>query len=332
MEFLNEIIALLKAPFKHFIDPADRFSYIYLITALFVAVSYYIVTEARKGTLKPVGLMKWLLPMDVLRHPSAQVDFAYFFINRILRALIYGSVLILSPLFSAGTTAFLTNTFGEPGPGYEANIWWSILTTLIVVLILDFIMWLEHYLFHLIPFLWDYHKVHHSAEVMTPITAARMHPVEEMFDAALTGVTIGMTYAVLSYTLGPAAREMTIFEVNVVVALFFFAAFNLRHSHVWIRYPFWLQHIFVCPAQHQIHHSTAKRHWDKNMGFIFAFWDWAAGTLYAPKHKEEITYGLGTEEDGGTWHSLKALYFLPFRQSYERLRPQKDEKTEESAK
>jgi hypothetical protein len=63
-----------------------------------------------------------------------------------------------------------------------------------------------------------------------------------------------------------------------------------------------------------------RKHWDKNMGFIFAFWDWAAGTLYAPKGKEEITYGLGTDEDGGKWHSLRALYFLPFRQSLERLR------------
>jgi sterol desaturase/sphingolipid hydroxylase (fatty acid hydroxylase superfamily) len=63
-----------------------------------------------------------------------------------------------------------------------------------------------------------------------------------------------------------------------------------------------------------------RQHWDKNMGFIFAFWDWMAGTLYAPKAREELTFGLGTEEDGGKWHSLRALYFLPFRQTFDRLR------------
>jgi homoserine O-succinyltransferase len=81
---------------------------------------------------------------------------------------------------------------------------------------------------------------------------------------------------------------------------------NRWRSHAHLLYGNWVN---------EIYQTTPK-----NMGFIFAFWDWAAGTLYAPKGKEEITYGLGTDEDGGKWHSLRALYFLPFRQSLERLR------------
>jgi sterol desaturase/sphingolipid hydroxylase (fatty acid hydroxylase superfamily) len=174
--------------------------------------------------------------------------------------------------------------------------------------------------FHKIPFLWDYHKVHHSAEVLTPITAARVHPVEEVVSSLVAGLIIGMAYALSHYLLGPAAIEFTLFQVNIFLAVFYFSAFHLRHSHVWIRFPYWLQHILVCPAQHQIHHSVERKHWDKNMGFIFAIWDWAAGTLYAPKGKEEITFGLGTEEDGGKWHSVGALYLLPFSQNLDRLR------------
>ena len=48
----------------------------------------------------------------------------------------------------------------------------------------------------------------------------------------------------------------------------------------------------------------------------------ARATLYAPKGKEEITYGLGTEEDGGAWHSVSALLFRPFGQSWARIREQ----------
>jgi sterol desaturase/sphingolipid hydroxylase (fatty acid hydroxylase superfamily) len=311
---------VLLAPIRHFTDPSDRLSYVYMGTALLVAITVYIVSHAREGTLRPAGLVRWLFPRDVLYHPSCQADLAYFFVIRIFRAAIYGSILFSSAGIAAVTQNGLAAIFGPPPPGFEPTIWFTLLTTLVIVIVTDATLWFMHYVYHVVPFLWDYHKVHHSAEVMTPITAARMHPVEEITDSLVAGVTIGATYGILGYVLGPAAVELTIFQVNVVVGLFFLAAFNLRHSHVWVRYPVWLQHILICPAQHQIHHSTARKHWDKNMGFIFSVWDWAAGTLYTPKGKEEITFGLGTEEDGGAWHSVGALLFRPFAQSWERIR------------
>jgi sterol desaturase/sphingolipid hydroxylase (fatty acid hydroxylase superfamily) len=311
---------VLLAPFRHFTDPSDRMSYVYMGTALLIAITVYIVSHAREGTLRPAGLVRWLFPRDVLFHPSCQTDFAYFFVIRLIRAAIYGSILVSSGVIAVMTQNGLIAVFGPPPEGVEPRLWLTILTTLIIVIVTDATLWFMHYIYHVVPFLWDYHKVHHSAEVMTPITAARMHPVEEMSDATVAGLTIGSTYGVLGYLLGDGAQELTIFEVNIVVGLFFLAAFNLRHSHVWVRYPTWLQHILICPAQHQIHHSTARQHWDKNMGFIFSVWDWAAGTLYAPKGREEITFGLGTEEDGGAWHSVRALLFRPFGQSWERIR------------
>jgi sterol desaturase/sphingolipid hydroxylase (fatty acid hydroxylase superfamily) len=316
----DSFLDVLLAPFRHFTDPSDRLSYVYMGTALLVAITVYIVSHAREGTLRPAGLVKWLFPRDVLFHPSCQADLAYFFVIRMFRAVIYGSVLFSSATVAVMTQHGLIAIFGPPPPGFEPTIWFTILTTLVIVIVTDATLWFMHYIYHVVPFLWDYHKVHHSAEVMTPITGARMHPVEEVSDSLVAGLTIGSTYGVLGYLLGPAAIELSIFQVNVVVGLFFLAAFNLRHSHVWVRYPVWLQHILICPAQHQIHHSVARQHWDKNMGFIFSFWDWAAGTLYTPKGKEEITYGLGTEEDGGAWHSVGALLFRPFGQSWDRIR------------
>ena len=315
------------APFQQLLDPAYRMSILYLASSLVVALAAYMVLKLRKGEAETVPLLRWLLPLEVLRHPSAQVDFVFYFVNKILLAAIYGSVLVTSPLAQKATLAGLTAVFGPPGEGFEPHVGFAILATVLTILVLDFALWALHTVFHKIPFLWDYHKVHHSAEVMTPITAARMHPVEEVMDSLLAGACVGATYGILQYVLGPAAIVIKLFEINIILAIFFFAAFHLRHSHVWIRYPVWLQHILVCPAQHQIHHSVDRKHWDKNMGFIFAFWDWAAGTLYAPKGKEEITYGLGTDEDGGTWHSLRALYFLPFRQSLDRLRNRKRTET-----
>lgn len=317
-------LEIILAPLIHLIHPADRMSLLYQFTALVVAIAVYVLAHAKDGRLEAAGLIRWLLPREVLSHPSCQVDFYYFVINRMLRAAIYGSVLFWTPMVAELSHGLFEAMFG-PAPGNAVpSILITASMTLAVIATTDATLWYVHYLFHKIPFLWDYHKVHHSAEVMTPITAARMHPVEEMTDSAVAAITTGFVYTIFTYSFGEAAVIFTVFDTNVVLFLFFVAAFNLRHSHVWVRYPTWLQHIFICPAQHQIHHSKARPHWDKNMGFIFACWDWAAGTLYAPTEYEKIDYGLGTEEDGGTWHSLRALYFLPFRQSAARILGSKD--------
>ena len=315
-----DIWSILWAPFDHFINLSHRMAYLYLFTSLLVAIIAYTINKVRKGEAESVSLLRWLLPVSVLKHPSAQTDFAYYFINKVLLAAIYASVLATAPLSFNALTAALESAFGPSTAAFQPHIGFSILTTLWIILVVDFALWLMHFVFHKIPFLWDYHKVHHSAEVMTPITAARMHPVEEVISSLIAGIFIGAAFATSKYALGPVAIQIKLFEVNIFLAVFYLSAFHLRHSHVWIRFPYWLQHILVCPAQHQIHHSIERRHWDKNMGFIFAIWDWAAGTLYAPKGKEEITFGLGTEEDGGKWHSVRALYFLPFSQSLDRLR------------
>ncbi len=315
-----DIGEILWAPIEELLNPSYRMAFVYLFTSLAVAIFAYLVEKTRRGQAEEVGLLRWLLPVAVLKHPSAQVDLAYYFVNKILVAAIWASVLLTTQVVFNVTNGLLVSLFGPSTASVAPHWGYSVATTLIIIVVLDFTLWFMHYVYHKVPFLWDYHKTHHSAEVMTPLTAARMHPVEEVTSSLAATVAIGGTYAVLVYGLGDAAIQVRLFDINIVLAVFFLAAFHLRHSHVWVRYPVWLQHILVCPAQHQIHHSVERRHWDKNMGFIFAFWDWAAGTLYAPKEREHLTFGLGTPEDGGTWHSLGALYLLPFRQSWARLR------------
>ncbi len=319
---------IVTTPVRIFFDLSNRMAYLYLLSALVISIIVYMVEKTRRGEAEAVPLLRWMMPKRILLHPSAQTDFAYYVINKIVATAIYSTVLATTPLSYEAVTGLLEGAFGAPTATLQPHFGYSILATLAILIVLDFTLWAMHTIFHKVPFLWDYHKVHHSAEVMTPITAARMHPVEEIADSLVVGLTTGATYGVLSHLLGPAAITINLFEINIFLAVFFLAAFHLRHSHVWLRYPYWLQHILVCPAQHQIHHSVDRKHWDKNMGFVFAFWDWAAGTLYAPKGKEEITYGLGTEEDGGTWHSVRALYVLPFRQNLDRLRSKKVTPTE----
>lgn len=52
----------------------------------------------------------------------------------------------------------------------------------------------------------------------------------------------------------------------------------------------------MSPAAHQIHHSTNPKHFDKNFGGAFAFWDWMFGTLHVPHDKREV-HEVGLTDD-----------------------------------
>ena len=46
--------------------------------------------------------------------------------------------------------------------------------------------------------LWDFHKVHHTAEVLSPLTNFRMHPVDSVVFGNILAIFLGVTGGVLS--------------------------------------------------------------------------------------------------------------------------------------
>ena len=109
-------------------------------------------------------------------------------------------------------------------------------------------------------------------------------------------------------------------NVNVVIFAFYLIGYNLRHSHIWVSYPRWLSYILISPAQHQIHHSIDEKHWDRNMGLIFAFWDWVFGTLYVPDGYEKLEYGVKRDEPN-PFNTVVEIYLKPFRMAWDLIRP-----------
>ena len=71
--------------------------------------------------------------------------------------------------------------------------------------------------------------------------------------------------------------------------------------------------MIISPYQHQIHHSNAERHCNKNFGVVFAFWDRIFGTLELSKNNIflEIEFGLSKNEKHKLSNSLFDLYFQP---------------------
>ena len=134
--------------------------------------------------------------------------------------------------------------------------------------------------------------------------------MDEAFKMTLVGGGTGVVLGLAAYLTGQPVQGFTVLGVNVLVLLFSVAGSHLRHSHVWLSYGA-LDRFFVSPAMHQIHHSCAPQHLDKNLGGMLTIWDRLAGTLYLPREGEALPLGLYREEHR-EYKSVLRLYLLPF--------------------
>lgn len=317
MDYLPHISNILLAPLEYFSHPGSRVFGLYLATSLLIAIVIHI-RESRQ-THQSDGPMSGIFPRKVYTHHSAVVDYIYFVTNTILYAI------ILAPFAGLGIfiSESLQDVFGiflSPHTVAEISpIWGTIVFSIVTALVADFGTFFTHYWMHRIPVLWEFHKVHHSAEVMTPITVYRMHPLDDILTLLTIGVLTGFVDAVARFFVTPNISHYTVYGLGVASYLFFLTGYHLRHSHIWLSYGPRLSTILISPAQHQIHHSKARQHWNKNYGFIFAFWDYLFGSLYVPREREQLEFGIGNGEEALYSSPLK-LYLLPFKRAFDLLK------------
>ena len=166
-----------------------------------------------------------------------------------------------------------------------------------VFVAVEFGYWLAHLLMHKIPALWEFHKVHHSAQVLTPLTEWRQHPVELFIFPILVGSSSCIVQGPFVWWFGENAMVLDPVRANLLSMAFWYTILHLRHTEL----PFYatglLGKIIQAPAHHQVHHSTNPAHYDTNMGYCLSIFDWLFGTLYVPKKGEKFQYGLGHQDD-----------------------------------
>jgi sterol desaturase/sphingolipid hydroxylase (fatty acid hydroxylase superfamily) len=301
-----------------FQDPTNRWFTLYLAFSLCIACLVFVNEARHDPEMKKEGLLGFLFPAEIYGHRSAIADYWFFVINKALFAIAFAALIAVTSYAVDGATAALRAV--AVSPELPLPQWLAILiATLVQVVAMDFGLWLGHWFLHKVPVLWEFHKVHHSAEVLTPLTAGRVHPLEDALNIVFSGLCGGTALALCRFLLGPHAQIFGVVQINVLVTLFFVFGFHLRHSHVWLPYKGIWGKLFISPAHHQLHHSVAQRHWDKNLGFGFAFWDWMFGTLYAVDKREKVTFGMNGHEEA-EYHSVRAMYLLPFVKAWRRLR------------
>jgi len=295
-------------------DPNERIFWGYLLSSLTLAAGVW-AASLRGGAARPGlrGFLRFCFPPEVWRHPSAWLDVRYFFLHQMLRVWIYGAFAASVALASADAVgAGLRALLGEPAPpARPLGLVGRAAITVLVIAAVDFAGFLAHWAQHKVPLLWDFHKVHHSARVMHPLSNYREHWVDNLLYAIVHGATSGAATSLAVRLLGQSVTPLEVLGVNVFVFAFNAAGYNLRHSHVWLAWPGWLGWVLGSPAYHQIHHSVDPRHLDKNFAFMFPVWDRLFDCAYLPREREALRFGLadGSEDE---YRSVLRLWFLPF--------------------
>ena len=288
---------------------------VFLVSTLVIAFVIWLVR--RPG----VGFLRWALPREVWFHPSHRVDLKVLVLSRILIAA--SSLLAIASATTIGTrvSALVGATFGQIAS--EPAVSHPLLVATLFFLTTDFCLYWSHRLTHDWTFLWPFHATHHSAEVMTPITVLRRHPVDNMFCDFFTGIVTGLFLGVILGLSFGAVPVTMLAGLNVAFYVFCLFGANLRHSHIWLSYGPFAEHLLISPAQHQIHHSCDPRHHNLNYGQFLAIWDWMFGTLYIPREREELTFGLADAKGDRVAQphgSLVRFMVEPFRASARVLR------------
>jgi sterol desaturase/sphingolipid hydroxylase (fatty acid hydroxylase superfamily) len=309
MDYIEALLNVLYTPLSYLSSPGERIYLPYLLTSLIIAILVERRNHAAEAPLsEAVG---GIFPRKIYTHSSSIVDYVYFLSNSIL----YLFILLPFGGFSLVVTQYVTELLSSVATPTASigpvSVWVTVLVTLLMAMVADFGTFFAHVLMHRIPLLWEFHKVHHSAQVMTPLTVYRMHPLDDGITLVITGSLIGTADALFRFFVSAQASPYVIAGLSIVTVLFYVFGYNLRHSHVWVSYGPVLSKILISPAQHQIHHSAARQHWNKNYGFVFAIWDYLFKSLYVPKEREKIEFGIGRGEDR-EYSSPLRLYMLPF--------------------
>ncbi|WP_415913000.1 sterol desaturase family protein [Neptuniibacter sp. QD37_11] len=289
------------------------------IVGLFLAGGVYYYLSYTQTFPSNKSLLSYIFPRKVLFHRSSITDYGFLVPIKLFMVFCYPT--LMEPLLN------IAYWLGELIAGFERSlvfiqlrgligtteinesIGWSIGFSIYMMVIVDFALFFAHYLMHKSKFLWEFHKVHHSAQVLNPITVARMHPVDYLVNGtiilACSTVGVGLWLLFIPFTF----EELTILGSSMFIFLFYLLGGILRHSHVWLSYGKKIEHFLISPAQHQVHHSAMPKHYNKNMGMKLAIWDHLFGTLYTTTSRPEVfRMGLYAKEDREYNSILKCLY------------------------
>ena len=215
--------------------------------------------------------------------------------------IVFLNTLVIRVLFSTAAVgaAFVA---GQKGWGVLNVLEWPTWVVVVVAVVtLDFVIYLQHVMFHAVPLLWRLHMVHHADLDVDVTTGARFHPIE---------VTLSMVIKLAVVVLiGASPWSVLIFEVLLNATSMF------NHSNVRIpeRFDWFLRWLVVTPDMHRIHHSVIREETNSNFGFNLPWWDRLLGTYRPDPAKGQTGMTIGLDQFRNPDHlTLLWILALPF--------------------
>lgn len=262
------------------LDANKRLFWLYLLTAICIGL-----------LIAPRQLFKrshWMTK-------SSFIDSLWLFINHWIYSFCIVPFLGATITLALAVNGHLVTWFGTGDFFNTSPFWLGLFLAFSLFLLQDFSKYCLHFAYHKWSFLWRFHAVHHSAANLTPLTLHRIHPVEMLLNTLRSLLVSGLATGIFLYLFKSKLSVESILGVNVFVFFFNVAGSNLRHSHVWFAWGK-LENWFISPAQHQIHHSNHKDHFDRNFGSALAIWDRLFGSLLFSKNQHVKQFGINADQ------------------------------------
>lgn len=171
---------------------------------------------------------------------------------------------------------------------------------LVSLAIYDFFYYWFHRLQHTIPFLWNFHSMHHSPRELS-VWSNYHHFTEEIFRVIFLFLPM----------------SLLIKTTPIPLIFVFIVSLQGIFSHAATKFNFGLMRYFILDSRyHRIHHSIEKQHWNKNFASQLPFWDIVFRTAYFPKSDEWPATGFVEEDEA---KNVTEYLLRPFRKTWEQL-------------
>lgn len=157
------------------------------------------------------------------------------------------------------------------------------LTIASCIILLDAAIYFQHRIFHLLPWLWRLHRMHHTDPDFDVTTALRFHPLE-----ILLSMLIKIAVVVV---LGAPALAVLLFEILLNAT----AMFNHGNVRLPVGVDRYLRLLIVTPDMHRVHHSVRPVETNSNFGFNLSCWDRLFGSYRAQPAAGHARMQIGLE-------------------------------------
>ena len=161
-----------------------------------------------------------------------------------------------------------------------------VLNFILSFLLIDLIFYFSHRLHHLIPFLWKFHRLHHSDKKVDSLTTFLHHPLESLstfFISILLFVILDLPVPVILIYFATAAVHGVISHSSILIP---------ENIDKYLRY------FIVTPNSHRLHHSIEMKEGNSNFGALFLFWDFLFWTcVYKVEDKvNQLIFGINLKQ------------------------------------